>query len=148
MTGYKVLTKQGLKGPFKKSSIYKAVTSAMLPLQARLLEIDTGRYISAAELVGEKVEPKARPSHKVDDDTRPHDPGQTTKAEPLKLAEDVGEPEPARPEPGQPLPKVVFAGRVPLKKAIKLPPSLKAKPKLPKPRLPVGEDSDELVLTP
>ena len=56
MIGYKVLTKQGLKGPFKKSSILKAITSAQLPLQARLLDLETGRYLSAADLVGEDVE--------------------------------------------------------------------------------------------
>ncbi|MCA8946002.1 MAG: hypothetical protein KDB29_07235 [Planctomycetes bacterium] len=54
MIGFKVLTKQGLKGPFKKSSILKAITSAEIPLQARLLDLETGRYLSAAELVGEQ----------------------------------------------------------------------------------------------
>ena len=54
MIGFKVLTKQGLKGPFKKSSILKAITSAQIPLQARLLGLETGRYLSAAELVGEQ----------------------------------------------------------------------------------------------
>ncbi|MCC7509889.1 MAG: hypothetical protein IT464_10975 [Planctomycetes bacterium] len=150
MTGYKVLTKQGLKGPFKKSSIYKAVTSAMLPLQARLLEIDSGRYISAAELVGERVEPKAKPEplHKVDDDTRPHGPGETTKAEPLKFADEAPQPEPQRPQAGETLPKVIFVGKVPLKRAIRLPKSLKARPKLPAAeQAPVGEESDELILT-
>jgi hypothetical protein len=57
MIGYKVLTKQGLKGPFQKSSILKAITSAMIPLQARLLDLETGRYLSAAELVGERADP-------------------------------------------------------------------------------------------
>lgn len=57
MIGYKVLTKQGLKGPYKKSSILKAITSAQIPLQARLLDLETGRYLSAAELVGEAVDP-------------------------------------------------------------------------------------------
>ena len=56
MQGYKVLAKDGLKGPFKKSSILKAITSAMLPLQARLLDLQTGRYIMAAELVGEQID--------------------------------------------------------------------------------------------
>lgn len=53
MIGYKVLTRSGLKGPFQKSSILKAITSAMLPLQARLLDLQTGQYVSAAELAGE-----------------------------------------------------------------------------------------------
>jgi hypothetical protein len=57
MTGFKILTKQGLKGPFRKSSLLKAITSAMIPLQARLLDLETGRYLSAAELVGETVDP-------------------------------------------------------------------------------------------
>jgi hypothetical protein len=55
MIGFKVLTKDGLKGPFKKSSILKAITTAQIPLQARLLDLETGRYMSAAELVGEDV---------------------------------------------------------------------------------------------
>jgi hypothetical protein len=59
MIGYKVLSRDGLKGPFKKSSIIKAITSAMLPLQAKLLEIHTGRYVFAAELVGEQIDPRA-----------------------------------------------------------------------------------------
>jgi hypothetical protein len=58
MIGYKVLSKDGLKGPFKKSSIIKAITSAMLPLQAKLLEMHTGRYVFAAELVGEQIDPR------------------------------------------------------------------------------------------
>lgn len=55
MIGFKVLTKQGLSRPFKKSSILKAITSAQIPLQARLLDLETGRYLSAAELVGEEA---------------------------------------------------------------------------------------------
>jgi hypothetical protein len=64
MTGFKVLTKQGLKGPFRKSSVLKAITSAMIPLQARLLDLETGRYVSAAELVGESVDPPTTPQGK------------------------------------------------------------------------------------
>jgi hypothetical protein len=56
MIGFKVLTKDGLKGPFRKSSIIKAITAAQIPLQARLLDLETGRYLSAAELVGEAVD--------------------------------------------------------------------------------------------
>jgi hypothetical protein len=56
MIGFKVLTKDGLKGPFKKSSILKAITTAQIPLQARLLDLETGRYLSAAELVGEDLD--------------------------------------------------------------------------------------------
>ena len=52
MIGFKILTKHGLKGPFHKSSILKAITAAQIPLQARLLDLETGRYLSAAELVG------------------------------------------------------------------------------------------------
>jgi hypothetical protein len=65
MIGFKVLTKQGLKGPFRKSSVLKAITSAMIPLQARLLDLETGRYLSAAELVGEKADPPTSPQAKV-----------------------------------------------------------------------------------
>lgn len=58
MIGYKVLTSNGLKGPFMKSSLIKAITSAMVPLQARVLELETNRYMYAADLVGEKIDPK------------------------------------------------------------------------------------------
>lgn len=61
MIGFKVLTKHGLKGPFQKSSLLKAITSAMIPLQARLLDLETGRYLSAAELVGELPDPPSSP---------------------------------------------------------------------------------------
>jgi hypothetical protein len=60
MIGFKVLTKHGLKGPFQKSSVIKAITSAQIPLSARLLDLETGTYLYAAELVGEKM--KARPA--------------------------------------------------------------------------------------
>ncbi|MCA8916410.1 MAG: hypothetical protein KDB90_13450 [Planctomycetes bacterium] len=59
MIGFKVLTKDGLKGPYKKSSILKGITTAQIPLQARLLDLETGRYLSAAELVGEQPDPPA-----------------------------------------------------------------------------------------
>ena len=67
MIGFKVLTKQGLRGPFKKSSIIKAITSAEIPLQARLLDLETGLYLSAAELVGEKVDRRKSPEEPGDD---------------------------------------------------------------------------------
>jgi hypothetical protein len=81
MIGYKVLTKQGLKGPYKKSSILKAITSAQIPLQARLLDLETGRYLSAAELVGESVDPEARQDFKSD---------QSDESNELRLDEDTG----------------------------------------------------------
>lgn len=59
--GYKVLTKDGLKGPFQKSSVIKAITSAQIPLNARLLDLATGKYLSAAELVGEQSEARKPP---------------------------------------------------------------------------------------
>ncbi|MHC4841813.1 MAG: hypothetical protein ACYTDT_12825 [Planctomycetota bacterium] len=68
MIGFKVLTRQGLKGPFHKSSILKAITTAELPLQARLLDLETGRYLSAADLVGEeagKAEKTEEPSAEI-----------------------------------------------------------------------------------
>ncbi|MBX3475714.1 MAG: hypothetical protein KF754_15190 [Planctomycetes bacterium] len=59
--GYKVLTKGGLKGPYQKSSVIKAITSAQIPLSARLLDLSTGKYLSAAELVGEESESRKPP---------------------------------------------------------------------------------------
>ncbi|MCB9933139.1 MAG: hypothetical protein H6841_06945 [Planctomycetes bacterium] len=63
MIGFKILTKDGLKGPYQKSSIIKAITSAQIPLQARLLDLETGKYLSAAELVGEQVDAR-KPAEK------------------------------------------------------------------------------------
>lgn len=81
MIGYKVLTKQGLKGPYKKSSILKAITSAQIPLQARLLDLETGRYLSAAELVGESVDPEPQVSF---------DSDKSDDSNELRLDEEVG----------------------------------------------------------
>lgn len=131
MIGYKVLSKDGLKGPFKKSSILKAVTTAQLPLQARLLDLQTGMYIRAAELVGEEVEmrqgthtePKAQKAEKkAEKQAKPEveDGG-------LKLAEES-------PEDVEETPKVVFAGKIPLKRV-----------RMPKPRK-RARDSNELEL--
>jgi hypothetical protein len=53
---YKVLVKGELRGPFKESSIINGIRSGMVPLSAKLLDIDTGDYIMARELVGEKTE--------------------------------------------------------------------------------------------
>lgn len=84
MIGYKVLTKQGLKGPYKKSSILKAITSAQIPLQARLLDLETGRYLSAAELVGENVDPE------IPDAPVNFEDDQGDESNELKLDEDTG----------------------------------------------------------
>lgn len=67
MIGYKVVTKQGLKGPYQKRSILKAITSAQLPLNARLLDLETGRYLSAAELAGESIDPPKATKPKSDE---------------------------------------------------------------------------------
>jgi hypothetical protein len=118
MIGYKVLSRGGLKGPFKKSSIIKAITSAMVPLQARLLELHTGRYVFAAELVGEQidlhrvthVQPKPELLKQMAEQPLPP-------SQPLKLAEEA-------PAEVEETPRVVLMlGKVPLKKA-----------RLPKPR--------------
>jgi hypothetical protein len=78
MIGFKILTKQGLKGPYRKSSILKAITTAQIPLQARLLDLETGRYMSAAELVGEQLDQPQPDQHdsgelKLEDDTGSRD---------------------------------------------------------------------------
>ena len=123
MIGYKVLSKDGLKGPFKKSSIIKAITSAMVPLQARLLEMHTGRYVFAAELVGEQIDPRqvqrAQPKAERPKETLKQLAEQPLAAapQPLKLAEET-------PAQAEDTPRVVLMlGKMPLKKA-----------KLPKPR--------------
>jgi len=53
---YKVLVKGELKGPFKEASIVNGIRSGMVPLSAKLLDMDTGNYIMARELVGEKAQ--------------------------------------------------------------------------------------------
>ena len=83
MIGYKILTKQGLKGPYLKSSILKAITSAQIPLQARLLDLETGRYMSAAERVGENVDPEPKVNF---------DSDKSTDSSELRLDEDAGVP--------------------------------------------------------
>jgi hypothetical protein len=52
--GYKVLVKGELKGPFKESSLINGIRAGMLPLSARLLDLDTGEYIEARKLVGDQ----------------------------------------------------------------------------------------------
>ena len=81
MIGFKVLTKDGLKGPYKKSSIIKAITAAQIPLQARLLDLETGRYLSAGELVGEDVDNGVKKKSRAPDDGE------------LRLDEDTGDKE-------------------------------------------------------
>lgn len=51
---YKVLVKGELKGPFKASSILNGLRAGMLPLSAKLLDIETGQYIEARKLAGDK----------------------------------------------------------------------------------------------
>ncbi|MEZ5991893.1 MAG: hypothetical protein R3E76_06035 [Planctomycetota bacterium] len=126
MIGYKVLSKDGLKGPFKKSSIVKAITSAMVPLQARLLDLSTGRYIFAAELVGEQIDPQqgthAQPKTAKKPVAKRSESG-------LKLEEEV------KPEVVE-TPRVILQGKIPLKRA-----------RLPKPRKLRASADDELELT-
>lgn len=50
---YKVLVKGELRGPFKESSIINGIRSGMVPLGAKLLDIETGDYIKASDLVNE-----------------------------------------------------------------------------------------------
>ncbi len=52
---YKVLVKGELKGPFKESSIINGLRAGMLPLRAKLLDLETGEYLEARKLIGEKT---------------------------------------------------------------------------------------------
>lgn len=107
MIGFKVLAKDGLKGPFLKRSVIKAITSAVIPLDARLLDLETGKYVSAAELVGEKSDRRAAPKllREVDPDvTVPMQEGQGPA---LALAE-----EPAAESADKP--RVFLSGKTPL----------------------------------
>lgn len=50
---YKVLVKGELKGPFKESSIINGIRAGMLPLTAKLMDLETGEYVMAKQLVAE-----------------------------------------------------------------------------------------------
>jgi hypothetical protein len=50
---FKVLVKGELKGPFKEHSIINGIRSGMVPLGAKLLDIESGEYIKASDLVNE-----------------------------------------------------------------------------------------------
>jgi hypothetical protein len=50
---YKVLVRGELKGPFKEHSIINGIRSGMVPLGAKLLDVETGDYIKASDLVNE-----------------------------------------------------------------------------------------------
>lgn len=52
---YKVLVKGELKGPFKESSIVNGIRAGMLPLKARLLDLETGKYIEARKLINDEA---------------------------------------------------------------------------------------------
>jgi hypothetical protein len=54
MKAYKVLVRGELKGPFKESSIINGIRAGMLPLSARLLDLETGEYLEARKLVGDE----------------------------------------------------------------------------------------------
>jgi hypothetical protein len=51
---YKVLVRGELKGPFKETSIINGIRSGMVPLAAKLLDVETGTYIMARDLVNEQ----------------------------------------------------------------------------------------------
>jgi hypothetical protein len=54
--GFKVLTKKGLTGPFLKSSVLKGIEMGLIPLKAKLYDMEGERYVVAAELVGEELD--------------------------------------------------------------------------------------------
>lgn len=109
MIGFKVLAKDGLKGPFLKRSVIKAITSAVIPLEARLLDLETGKYVSAAELVGEKSEHRPAPKllREVDPDVTV--PMQDNQGPSLTLADEPG----PRADNGE-KPRVFLSGKTPL----------------------------------
>ncbi len=61
--GFKVLTKKGLTGPFLKASVLKGIEMGLVPLKAKLYDMEGERYVVAADLVGEELDhapPKAK----------------------------------------------------------------------------------------
>lgn len=109
MIGFKVLAKDGLKGPFLKRSVIKAITSAVIPLDARLLDLETGKYVSAAELVGEQSDRRSAPKllREVDPDVTV--PMQQDQGPALTLAESTG----PKADNGE-APRVFLTGKTPL----------------------------------
>jgi hypothetical protein len=67
--GFKVLTKKGLTGPFLKASVLKGIEMGLVPLKAKLYDMEGERYVVAADLVGEELDhspakAKAAPARK------------------------------------------------------------------------------------
>lgn len=60
LQGYKVLAKDGLRGPFLKTSIIKGIALGKVPLDARLLDIETGKYVPAWTLIASSLEEARR----------------------------------------------------------------------------------------
>jgi len=54
--GFKVLTKKGLTGPFLKASVLKGIEMGLVPLKAKLYDMEGERYVVAADLVGEELD--------------------------------------------------------------------------------------------
>ncbi|MDC1142209.1 hypothetical protein OAU50_03890 [Planctomycetota bacterium] len=50
---FKVVVKGELKGPFKETSIVNGIRSGMVPLGAKLLDMQTNEYITASDLINE-----------------------------------------------------------------------------------------------
>ncbi|MCC6465588.1 MAG: hypothetical protein IT463_09645 [Planctomycetes bacterium] len=48
---YKVIVRGEMKGPFKESSIINGIRAGMLPLSAKLLDLETGQTIEARTLL-------------------------------------------------------------------------------------------------
>jgi hypothetical protein len=135
MIGFKILAKDGLRGPFLKRSVLKAITSAVIPLNARLLDLETGKYVSAADLVGETSETRQAPKllREVDPDVTV--PMQSNAGPALALAD-----EPGPVQDNGEKPRVFLTGKTPLLRNKKV--------RLPAPRNPrkLLESADELTL--
>jgi len=135
MIGFKILAKDGLRGPFLKRSVLKAITSAVIPLNARLLDLETGKYVSAADLVGETSEARQVPKllREVDPDVTV--PMQSSAGPALALAD-----EPGPVQDNGEKPRVFLTGKTPLLRNKKV--------RLPAPRNPrkLLESADELTL--
>ncbi len=62
--GFKVLMKKGLSTPYMKSSILKGIEMGLIPLKARLYDMEGERYVIAADLVGEELDHPPAPKVK------------------------------------------------------------------------------------
>ena len=54
--GYMILVKGERKGPFRESSILNGIRSGMVPLTAKIIDLDTEEEMTARDLIGDPAD--------------------------------------------------------------------------------------------